>query len=122
ERSQALIRLYLHGAKRYVLTREDGAFPDKGTEHWRNIAERAHGAAMLAALATDWPDDLRERCRSESVRFVGEFVAQFQKDPSLGNKWQSSWWTAEMGAAAWFLWDRLDPQVQEGVAKMVAYH
>ena len=27
-----------------------------------------------------------------------------------------------MGATAWFVWDRLDPSVQEGVAEMVAYH
>ncbi len=39
--SQELFRLYLAGAQRYVLSREDGAFPDVGGEHWRNIAERA---------------------------------------------------------------------------------
>jgi hypothetical protein len=122
DRSQALIRRYLQGAQRYVLTREDGAFPEKGSEHWRNIAERAHGAAVLAAFADRWPDELRERCRRQSVEFVREFVAQFEKDHSLGNNWQSSWWAAEMGTAAWFLWDRLDPALQQGVADMVVYH
>jgi hypothetical protein len=74
DRNKALIHQYLQGAQRYVLTREDGAFPDKGTEHWRNIAERAHGAAVLAALADQWPDELRERCRRQSVVFVGAKV------------------------------------------------
>jgi hypothetical protein len=122
ERSQALIRLYFEGARRYVLTREDGAFPAKGAEQLRNLAERGHGAAVLAALAGEWPDDLRERCRRESAQFVRDFVAQFEKDHTLGNSWQGSWWAAEMGTTAWFVWDRLDPALQEGVAKMVAYH
>ncbi len=129
QRSQALIRLYLQSAERYVLTREDGAFPDKGTEHWRNIAERAHGAAVLAALAGPWPDDLKQRCRRQSAEFVKEFVAQFEKDRDRGDHrgpldygWQSSWWVAEMGTAAWFLWDRLDPALQKGAADMVVYH
>jgi len=122
ERSQALIHLYLQGAQRYVLTQADGAFPAKGSEHFRNIAERAHGAAVLAAIADQWPDDLRERCREQSVKFVGEFVAGFEKDHSLGNNWQSSWWAAEMGTAAWFVWNRLDPALQHGVAEMVVYH
>jgi hypothetical protein len=122
QRDRALMNLYLDGARRYVLTQEDGAFPAKGTEHYRNIAERAHGAAFLAEIAGDWPDELRERCRRESVEFIKEFTAQFAKDHSFGNTWQSSWWVAEMGAAAWFLWDRLDPPLQEAVAEMVAYH
>lgn len=129
ERSRALVGLYLQGAERYVLTREDGVFPDGGTEHWRNIAERAHGAAVLAAIASPWPDDLRQRCRRQSIEFIKEFVAQFRKDPDFGSKrggsdhgWQSSWWAAEMGTAAWFLWDRLDPSLQQGAADMVVYH
>ncbi len=121
-RDRARVKLYLDGARRYVLTPEDGAFPAKGSEHYRNIAERAHGAAVLAELAADWPDDLRERCRRESVEFVMEFTAEFAKDHSFGNAWQSSWWVAEMATAAWFLWDRLDPPLQEAVAEMVVYH
>ncbi len=122
ERDRAIINLYLDGARRYVLTPEDGAFPAKGSEHYRNIAERAHGAAVLAEVAADWPADLRERCRRESVEFIKEFTAQFAKDHSFGNTWQSSWWVAEMATAAWFLWDRLDPALQEAVAEMVVYH
>lgn len=122
ERSKALIKLYSEGARRYVLTQEDGAFPARGSEHFRNIAERGHGAAVLAAVASDWPEELRERCRRESTEFVKEFTAQFGKDRNFGNKWQSSWWVAEMATAAWFLWDRLDPALREGVAEMVVYH
>jgi hypothetical protein len=121
-RSRAVLSLYFDGARRYVLTKEDGAFPEKGPEHFRNLAERAHGAAVLAVIATDWPDELRERCRRQSAEFVKEFVAQYRKDHSFGNKWQSSWWTAEMATAAWLVWDRLEPSVQEGVADMVVYH
>jgi hypothetical protein len=121
-RDRALMNLYLEGARRYVLTPEDGAFPAKGSEHFRNLAERAHGAAFLAEIAENWPDELRERCRRESVEFVKEFTAGFAKYHSFGNTWQSSWWVGEMGAAAWFLWDRLDPALQEAVAEMVAYH
>ena len=129
ERDQALIRLYLKAAQRYVLTREDGVFPDGGTEHWRNIAERAHGAAVLAALATQWPADLKERCRRQSLAFVQEFVARFNKFPSFGDSdkaracgWQASWWAAEMGTAAWFLWDQLDPALRQAAADMIVYH
>lgn len=129
QRDQDRIRLYFDGARRYVLTLEDGVFPDKGTEHWRNIAERAHGAAVLAAIADDWPDDLRNRCRRQSIEFVKEFAAQFREDSSFGDNvtrracgWQASWWVAEMSAAAWFLWDQLDPAVQKDVADMTVFH
>ena len=87
-------------------------------------------------MADQWPDELRARCRRESAAFVKEFVGQFEKDRAQFEKdrsrtkkrglldygWQSSWWTAEMAAAAWFLWDRLDPAVQKGLADMVVYH
>src|SRR5438105_15517688 len=63
KRDHDLVTLYLKGARRYVLTVSDGVFPNGGAEHWRNIAERAHGAAVLAALPSDWPKDLKERCR-----------------------------------------------------------
>lgn len=124
DRSKAIVNLYLEGAQRYVLTPADGAFPvpPRSMERFRSLAERGHGAAVLAALATGWPDELRERCRRESVEFVREFTAGFRKDHNLGNTWQSSWWTAEMATAAWFVWDRLDPIVQQDVADMVVYH
>jgi hypothetical protein len=121
-RDRAVMNLYLDGARRYVLSEEDGAFPAKGSEHFRNIAERAHGAAVLAEIASEWPSELRERCRRKSIEFVKEFTAQFAKEHSFGNTWQSSWWVAEMGATAWFLWDRLDPPLQEAVAEMIVYH
>ncbi len=136
-RSQAILQLYLEGARRYVLTPQDGAFPDPGgSDHFRSLAERAHGAAVLAEFADQWPDELRARCRRDSAAFVREFVAEFEKDrveferaPFPAKKrgpldygWQSSWWTAELAAAAWFLWDRLDPSLQQGVADMVVYH
>lgn len=121
-RDQELIRLYLDGARRYVLTREDGVFPDAGTEHWRNIAERAHGAAVLAAMPSDWPEELKARCRREATEFVVSFTAEFNKHNDFGNPWQCSWWAGEMGIAAWFLWDGLEPGVQNNVAEMIAFH
>src|SRR5258706_5124676 len=112
----------LKEARRYVLTVADGVFPNGGTEHWRNIAERAHGAAVLAAIPSDWPETLKERCRNESTAFVKEFAAQFKAKADLGNPWQCSWWVGEMGIAAWFVWDRLDPDLQNDVADMVIFH
>src|SRR5258706_16309307 len=113
--------MYLKGARRYVLTVADGAFPNGGTEHWRNIAERAHGAAVLAAIPSDWPETLKERCRNESTAFVKEFAAQFKAKADLGNPWQCSWWGGEMGIAAWFVWNRLDPDLQNDRAAMVIF-
>lgn len=129
-RDRSLTDQYLAAARRYVLTIADGAYTSQGPEHWRNLAERAHGAAVLAALAQDWPDDLRGRCQRESISFVEEFLDGYRMDPFLGNKplpgddhaWQASWWVGEMGVAAWFLWDQLNPEVQEGVAEMVIHH
>lgn len=129
ERDRELIRLYMEGAQRYVLTRADGAFPDPGgSDHWRSIAERAHGAAVLSLLPNDWPADLKRRCQQQSLEFITEFAARFQAEPlflSPGAKnrgWQASWWAGEMDTAAWFLWDRLAPEVQSTVADMVVYH
>src|SRR5258706_9394547 len=64
-RDRELIGMYLKGARRYVLTVADGVFPNGGTEHWRNIAERAHGAAVLAAIPRDWPETLKGRWPNE---------------------------------------------------------
>jgi hypothetical protein len=127
-RDRELIRLFLEGAQRYVLAREDGAFPDAGGEHWRNIAERAHGAAVLSLVPNDWPADLNHRCQQQSIEFINEFVAQYRKEPlflppGTNNRgWQASWWAGEMGTAAWFLWDQLSPAVQYDVADMVVFH
>src|ERR1041385_9237267 len=117
-----LIKLYLKGARRLVLTLPDGAFPHRGTEYWRNIAERAHGAAVMAALPSDWPEELKTRCRTQSVAFVKEFSAQFKAKHDFGNPWQCSWWVGEMGVAAWFVWDQLDPASQDDVADMITFH
>src|SRR5258706_14802675 len=113
--------MYLKGARRYVLTVADGAFPNGGTEHWRNIAERAHGAAVLAAIPSDWPETLKERCRNESTAFVKEFAAQFKAKADLGNPWKCSWWAGEMGIAAWFVWDRLDSDTQNDVGELGSF-
>ena len=121
-RDQELVTLYLEGARRYVLTPADGVFPDRGPEHWRNLAERAHGAAVLATIASDWPEDLKARCRQQSVAFLQEFTSQFKTTNDFGNPWQCSWWVGEMGIAAWFLWDQLSPELQDDVARMVVFH
>src|SRR4029077_14488844 len=92
-----------------------------GTEHWRNIAERAHGAAVMAALPSDWPEDLKSRCREQSVAFVKEFTAQFKVKHEFGNPWQSSWWAGEMGVAAWFVWNQLDYASQDEDADMIIF-
>lgn len=121
-RDRDLIDLYLAKTKPYVLTVEDGAIPLTPDNYYRNLAERAHGAVVLAAVANDWPDDLKQKCRDQSVRFIAEFVAQYKKHPLFNNPWQSSWWVGEMGMAAWFVWDRLDAGLQNDVAGMVAFH
>lgn len=122
ERDRNLVQMYMKGARRYVLTLADGAFPDPGSEYWRNIAERAHGAAVLAAIPSDWPDDLKQKCRRESAQFVIEFAAEFERRHDFGNAWQSAWWAGEMGTAGWFVWDELDPAIRERVANMIVFH
>jgi hypothetical protein len=77
---------------------------------------------VLAAVPSDWPEDLKARCRQESAGFVKEFAAQFKIKHDFGNPWQCSWWVGEMGMAAWFLWDRFDPGLQNDVADMVIFH
>src|SRR5689334_22484118 len=79
-RDRDLIGLYMEGARRTVLTFEDGCNPAPGNLQWLNIAERAHGAAVLAEMPSDWPDELRERCRTEAAAWVGEFAAEYLKD------------------------------------------
>lgn len=122
ERDRELIHLYLQAARRYVLTVEDGALPLSKDNYYRNLAERAHGASVLAAVAGDWPDELKARCRDESVRYLSEFVEQYKKDPLFSYPWQSSWWVGEMGMAAWFVWDYLEPQLQNDAADMIVFH
>ena len=108
ERDRALVNLYLDGTA-VCLDAGGRSVPRQGLRALPKHRGKSNGAAVVAELAVNWPDELRERCRRESVEFVKEFTAQFAKDHSFGNTWQSSWWVAEMGAAAWILWDRLDP-------------
>lgn len=38
-----------------------------------------------------------------------------------GNSWQSAMWAANMGFAAWILWDELDAELRKSVERVVAY-
>lgn len=38
-----------------------------------------------------------------------------------GNHWQSTLWAAQMGRAAWLVWDELDDETQEWVARTVVH-
>ncbi len=120
---QELLKLYFEAARRTVLEPSDGVFPIGGepAERIRNLAERAKGAAVLSALAEDWPAELRERCRTESKAFVKEIALAHRAKANFGNAWQAAFWTAEAGIAGWFLWDELEPDVRDALAELVSY-
>lgn len=120
-RSRELVSLYMEAARREVLAETDGCYPHQGSMLYRNFGERAKGAAILSVFKSDWPEELRQRCRSESARLVAEVASAHAKKPSFGDAWQGPLHVSEAGMAAWFLWDELDPAVKHGAAKMVAY-
>jgi hypothetical protein len=101
ERDRELFRLYLEGAQRYVLSREDGAFPDAGGEHWRNIAERAHGAAVLSLLPNDWPVELNDRCQQQLIDSSPSSWPNIREPlflppgAKIAAALQASWWAGE---------------------------
>jgi hypothetical protein len=35
-------------------------------------------------------------------------------------QWESSYWTSHLALGAWLIWDKLDPQLQQGVERVVA--
>jgi hypothetical protein len=121
-RQGKMIKLYMEAAQRDVLEITDGCYPVKGAhEHYRNLAERAKGAAVLSSFEGYWPEELRKRCREKAREFVGEVALDHRKKPNLGRPWQVAFWVAEAGIAAWFIWDDLDADLQNAVAEMVIY-
>ena len=120
-RSRELVALYMEAAQREVLAETDGCFPHQGPMLYRNYGERAKGAAILSAIKSGWPEELRLRCRSEAARLVAEVAFAHEKKPSFGDVWQGPLFAAEGGMAAWFVWDDLEPAVQRAVAKMIVY-
>ena len=116
------VRLYMEAARRDVLQPTDGCFPDRGPhEHWRNLAERAKGAAVLSSCPGYWPEELRLRCRQQAQEWVREVVDEFGRHPNFGLEWQAAFWASEAGIAAWFLWNELPAELRDRVATMVAY-
>ncbi len=117
-----LIGLYMECAKRDVLRVTDGCYPKKGVgTHWRNLAERAKGAAILSSFNDYWPAELRARCRRQAKEWVGEIAQEFRRHPNFKNEWQAAYWASEAAIAAWFLWDDLDEGLQETVAEMLVH-
>jgi hypothetical protein len=116
------IAQYMEAAERDVLQVTDGCYPDRGVgEHWRNLAERAKGAAVLSSLDGYWSDELRARCRRQAQTWVREIVEEFRRHPNFEYEWQAAFWATEAAIAAWFMWDELAPELREGTADMVAY-
>jgi hypothetical protein len=117
-----LVDLYAEAARRDVLTQADGCVPDTDYRtHYRNLAERAKGAAVLAMIAPSWPEELRQRCRREATAFVREVALHHRAVPNMKYEWQVAFWVGEAAIAGWFLWDDLDADVRDAVAEMVVY-
>lgn len=112
----------MEAARRDVLSPADGSFPiGDPRERYRNLAERAKGAAVLSSLPSAWPPELRARCRKEAADFVREIAMAHRARRNFGNEWQAAFWSAEAGIAAWFLWDDLDEDARNAVAEMVIF-
>lgn len=122
QRSRELIKLLFEAARRDVLKLEDGCVPTNLLiEHVRNLAERAKGAAVLAAFDGYWPDDLRRECRLKATEFVRE-VARIHHDSSgFEHNWGAALVAAEAAIAAWFMWADLPPDLRRSVARMLEY-
>src|SRR5262245_34928964 len=62
--TRRLVEMYMEAARRDVLSVTDGCFPDLDyRQHYRNLGERAKGAAVLSSIGSFWPAELRARCR-----------------------------------------------------------
>ncbi len=102
------------------------------TEHGiRPNTHTASGLAVLSRLGTLDPAIIgatRETVQSEviailrrvtSTHLTGPYVCEDGKH--WGDQWQSALWAAQAGWAAWVLWDRLDPALQEAVGRVVEH-
>jgi hypothetical protein len=58
--------------------------------------------------------------RRRTVRLIRVTAAAHDR-ASWKYPWQSSFWAALLGNAAWFLWEDLDPETQEQVADVVEF-
>jgi hypothetical protein len=117
-----LIRMYLTAAQREVLKPEDGCYPlTPPVVIPRNLAERAHGAAVLSSFEGYWPEEMRQRCREQARELVREVAMTHRAKPNFAYEWQASFWAGEAAIAGWFLWDDLDTDLREAVAEMVIF-
>ena len=60
----------------------------------------------------------REEALARTARLV-KATAKTHRQQWWGYPWQSALWAAQLGHAAWLLWDELDPETQGRVARLV---
>ena len=103
----------------------DGA--SDGNQGIRAIGEMifVHGTLLKyssASSATERAASLNKI--SAALRFVcATHVTGTQKCPdgkSWGGSWQSAMWAGTLGFGAWLVWDRLEPQLQRDIERVIA--
>ena len=98
------------------------------------VRPNAHTIAGLATLIRFGPFDAeiigatRGTLEREAVGILRRVTSTHKTGPytcadgkQWGDQWQSALWAAEAALGAWTLWDRIDPDLQEAVGRMVEH-
>lgn len=104
-----------------------------GRSDWNNEGIRAVSTTALAyALLAKEPGTLDRKAREHYVaRAISgiRYAVRTHKtgglkctdDKQWGDSWQSTFWTSNLGLAAWIAWDDLDGELREEVERVVSH-
>ncbi len=100
---------------------------DQVNEGIRAISEMLLGSGALLRYSDALSDAERKeytRKNIAAIRYaVGTHLSGTQKctdGKPWGGSWQSAMWTATLGLGAWLIWDKLDPDLQKDVERVLA--
>lgn len=142
--SERYVRDYYASIKQWGSIVQPEVRPVPGHADWRylglptnvenDVRPTAYAAMVLSFLAEFKPphaeisSDDRVRMRSEAIGLLRYLTASHVTGGAAcvngkrwGNQWQSAMWARAAAMAAWQIWPHLDGDLQEAVARMVAF-
>lgn len=98
-----------------------------GNEGIRAISNMVFSSGALLKYDEALSDTERQQIMkraSSAIRYVVSThktgTKKCRDGKQWGADWQSAYWTGTMGFGAWLLWDHLDPELKQGVERVVA--
>jgi hypothetical protein len=120
------------------LLKPDPKHPDTLALAWKSnehgVRPNSHTASAFATLYVFGPFDAdvvgtgREELKKETLAIIRRLALTHNTGPwtcsdgkRWGDQWQSAYWAAQTGFAAWIIWPHLDDQLKNAIGSMVEH-